>query len=292
MSGSLKREADFKREIRRLREQRDEHRALPAKLEALRREVKRWQESSTKYAEENTRLRDEVEQAKRNLDEAAMASQGWAQRATAAEALNTPLRDALRSVVGLFEDGLVGRDTHRDGESGWSLRALRVVNVLKEAQDALDSESQPAQAPGVDGTTSDNVTFRKLAPDECPACHVRSLSVERLGGACHAPAPAATCGTTGARSTPTRRSTVSSTGRTAAPVGKSSIEWTEQTWNPVRGCTKVSPGCKHCYAETFAERWRGVKGHPYEQGFDLRLVPSKLQEPLRWRKPRWSSSTR
>jgi len=64
---------------------------------------------------------------------------------------------------------------------------------------------------------------------------------------------------------------------------KSEIEWTDATWNPVRGCTKISPGCKHCYAETFAERFRGVKGHPYEQGFDLRLVPDKLGEPLRWR---------
>jgi len=63
----------------------------------------------------------------------------------------------------------------------------------------------------------------------------------------------------------------------------SAIEWTDGTWNPVRGCTKISPGCKHCYAETFAERFRGVKGHPYEQGFDLRLVPEKLAEPLRWR---------
>ena len=66
----------------------------------------------------------------------------------------------------------------------------------------------------------------------------------------------------------------------------SSIEWTDATWNPVRGCTKISPGCKHCYAETFAERFRGVKGHPYEQGFDPRLVPEKLAEPLRWRQPK------
>ncbi|MBV8202547.1 MAG: phage Gp37/Gp68 family protein [Acidobacteria bacterium] len=66
----------------------------------------------------------------------------------------------------------------------------------------------------------------------------------------------------------------------------SSIEWTDSTWNPVRGCTKVSPGCKHCYAQTFAERWRGIPGHPYEQGFDLRLVPEKLEEPLRWKSPR------
>jgi protein gp37 len=66
----------------------------------------------------------------------------------------------------------------------------------------------------------------------------------------------------------------------------SAIEWTDATWNPVRGCTKVSDGCKHCYAETFAERFRGVKGHPYEFGFDLRLVPGKLAEPLRWRGPK------
>lgn len=62
----------------------------------------------------------------------------------------------------------------------------------------------------------------------------------------------------------------------------STIEWTDATWNPVRGCTKISPGCKHCYAATFAERFRGVPGHPYEQGFDLRIVPEKLAEPLRW----------
>src|SRR5208283_3444059 len=66
----------------------------------------------------------------------------------------------------------------------------------------------------------------------------------------------------------------------------SHIEWTDATWNPVRGCVKISPGCKHCYAETFAERFRGVKGHPYEEGFDLRLVPEKLYEPLRWRTPK------
>ena len=64
---------------------------------------------------------------------------------------------------------------------------------------------------------------------------------------------------------------------------QSKIEWTDATWNPVRGCVKVSPGCKHCYAEAFAERFRGVKGHPYEQGFDLRLVPEKLTEPFMWR---------
>jgi len=68
---------------------------------------------------------------------------------------------------------------------------------------------------------------------------------------------------------------------------QSHIEWTDATWNPVRGCTKISPGCKHCYAETFAERFRGVKGHPYELGFDLRLIPSKLHEPLDWKKPKF-----
>src|SRR6266487_6788769 len=72
-----------------------------------------------------------------------------------------------------------------------------------------------------------------------------------------------------------------------------SIEWTRSddgsagaTWNPVTGCTKVSEGCDHCYAETFAERWRGVPGHPFEQGFDVRLWPERLTLPLRWRKPR------
>jgi protein gp37 len=67
---------------------------------------------------------------------------------------------------------------------------------------------------------------------------------------------------------------------------KSKIEWTEATWNPIRGCTKISPGCKHCYAATFAERFRGVDGHPFEQGFDLRLIPDKLSDPLDWKKPR------
>jgi len=67
---------------------------------------------------------------------------------------------------------------------------------------------------------------------------------------------------------------------------RSAIEWTDATWNPVRGCTKISPGCAHCYAETFAERFRGVPGHPFERGFEPRLVPAKLAEPLRWRMPR------
>jgi protein gp37 len=66
----------------------------------------------------------------------------------------------------------------------------------------------------------------------------------------------------------------------------SKIEWTDATWNPVRGCSKVSPGCKHCYAERFAERFRGIPGHPFQQGFDVRLVPEKLAEPLKWNEPR------
>lgn len=64
------------------------------------------------------------------------------------------------------------------------------------------------------------------------------------------------------------------------------IEWTDATWNPVRGCTKISPGCKHCYAEAFAERFRGVPGHPYEMGFDPRLVPAKMEDPLHWKTPK------
>ena len=69
-------------------------------------------------------------------------------------------------------------------------------------------------------------------------------------------------------------------------AGKSEIEWTDATWNPITGCTKIARGCDNCYAERFAERWRGIKGHPYEQGFDLRMWPSRLDQPTRWRKPR------
>jgi protein gp37 len=68
--------------------------------------------------------------------------------------------------------------------------------------------------------------------------------------------------------------------------GKTAIEWTDCSWNPVTGCTKVSAGCDHCYAEAFAERFRGVPGHPYEQGFDLKLWPERLSAPLRWATPR------
>ncbi len=66
----------------------------------------------------------------------------------------------------------------------------------------------------------------------------------------------------------------------------SAIEWTNATWNPVTGCTKISAGCDNCYAERFAERFRGVKDHPYENGFDLTLRPERLDQPFKWRRPR------
>jgi protein gp37 len=65
-----------------------------------------------------------------------------------------------------------------------------------------------------------------------------------------------------------------------------SIEWTDATWNPVTGCTKISAGCDNCYAERFAERFRGVDGHPFERGFDLTLRAERLQQPMAWRSPR------
>lgn len=68
-------------------------------------------------------------------------------------------------------------------------------------------------------------------------------------------------------------------------MGDSSIEWTGKVWNPITGCTKVSEGCRFCYAETFSERWRGVAGHPFEQGFDLKLWPERLGLPLSWTTP-------
>lgn len=66
----------------------------------------------------------------------------------------------------------------------------------------------------------------------------------------------------------------------------SAIEWTNATWNPVTGCTKISSGCNNCYAFTFAERWRGVSGHPYEHGFDVQLRPERLDLPFEWERPR------
>lgn len=67
---------------------------------------------------------------------------------------------------------------------------------------------------------------------------------------------------------------------------KSTIEWTNSTWNPVTGCTKISAGCDFCYAERFSERFRGVKGHPFKEGFDLTLRPDRVKQPLLWAKPR------
>jgi protein gp37 len=66
----------------------------------------------------------------------------------------------------------------------------------------------------------------------------------------------------------------------------SAIEWTDATWNPVTGCTKITAGCDNCYAERFAERFRGTKGHPFENGFDLQLRPERLGQPIAWRRPR------
>lgn len=66
---------------------------------------------------------------------------------------------------------------------------------------------------------------------------------------------------------------------------QSKIEWTEQTWNPTVGCTKVSPGCKHCYAETMARRLQAMGVNGYENGFRLTLMPDRLSEPLERRKP-------
>ncbi len=67
---------------------------------------------------------------------------------------------------------------------------------------------------------------------------------------------------------------------------RTAIEWTDATWNPVTGCTKISRGCDNCYAERFAERFRGVRGHPFETGFDLTLRPDRLDQPKKWRQPR------
>lgn len=65
----------------------------------------------------------------------------------------------------------------------------------------------------------------------------------------------------------------------------SSIEWTEHTWNPVTGCTKISPGCKHCYAETMANRLKAMKAPGYEDGFKLTLHPDRLKQPVKRKKP-------
>jgi len=69
-------------------------------------------------------------------------------------------------------------------------------------------------------------------------------------------------------------------------AGKSKIEWTDATWNPTMGCTKVSPGCKHCYAERIAKRLKAMGVPGYERGFELSIHSNLLDRPLRWRKPR------
>lgn len=68
-------------------------------------------------------------------------------------------------------------------------------------------------------------------------------------------------------------------------TSKSKIEWTESTWNPMTGCTKVSAGCKHCYAETMANRLKAMGTPGYDNGFELSLMPDRLQEPLNRKKP-------
>lgn len=68
-------------------------------------------------------------------------------------------------------------------------------------------------------------------------------------------------------------------------MAESSIEWTEHTWNPVTGCTKISPGCKHCYAETMARRLQAMGASGYENGFRLTLHPDRLDQPKRRKKP-------
>ncbi len=67
---------------------------------------------------------------------------------------------------------------------------------------------------------------------------------------------------------------------------RSKIECTDATWNPVTGCTRLSSGCDHCYAERFANRFRHVPGHPFQTGFDLTLRPQRLEQPRKWKRPR------
>lgn len=67
---------------------------------------------------------------------------------------------------------------------------------------------------------------------------------------------------------------------------ETAIEWTDATWNPITGCSKISSGCDNCYAERFSERFRGVIGHPFEDGFDLQLRPERIKQPLGWKTPK------
>lgn len=68
-------------------------------------------------------------------------------------------------------------------------------------------------------------------------------------------------------------------------MASSSIEWTDKTWNPITGCTKISEGCKHCYAEVMAKRLQGMKKPKYQNGFSITLHPNALNEPLGWTNP-------
>jgi len=68
-------------------------------------------------------------------------------------------------------------------------------------------------------------------------------------------------------------------------MSKSAIEWTEATWNPLTGCTKISPGCKHCYAERMSLRLRAMGQKNYANGFELTLHEHMIEKPLEWRKP-------
>ena len=69
-------------------------------------------------------------------------------------------------------------------------------------------------------------------------------------------------------------------------MATSSIEWTDATWNPVTGCSKISPGCKHCYAERFSKRLKAMGVEKYTNGFKLSLHPDSLETPLNWKNPR------
>src|SRR5215203_3166202 len=68
-------------------------------------------------------------------------------------------------------------------------------------------------------------------------------------------------------------------------MAQTKIEWTESTWNPVTGCTKISQGCKHCYAERMAKRLQAMGNPNYKNGFEVTLQPHMLERPLGWKKP-------
>src|SRR5208337_3272635 len=80
-------------------------------------------------------------------------------------------------------------------------------------------------------------------------------------------------------------STSTENGRGSEMAGNSHIEWTDATWNPVTGCTKISPACKHCYAERLAKRLQAMGQRNYVNGFRLTLQPHMLELPLKWKRP-------